>query len=50
MQDTSPVAITQAWQDAANRQDIDRLVALSEPDIEIVGPRGSGHGHQLLRD
>lgn len=50
MQDTRSVAIVQAWQDAANRQDIDRLVALSDPDIEIVGPRGSGQGHQLLRN
>jgi hypothetical protein len=43
-------AIVQAWQDAANRQDIDQLLARSSPDIEIVGPRGSGYGHQLLRD
>jgi hypothetical protein len=43
-------AIAQAWQDAANRQDIDRLVELSDPQIEIVGPRGSGYGLQLLRD
>jgi hypothetical protein len=38
------------WLDAANRQDLDRLLELSDPNIEIVGPRGSGHGHQLLRD
>ena len=43
-------AIVQDWQDAANRQDIDRLVELSDPQIEIVGPRGSGYGLQLLRD
>ena len=46
----SPFAIVQAWQDAANAQDVDRLLELSDPNIEIVGPRGSGHGHQLLRD
>ncbi|TMD61529.1 MAG: nuclear transport factor 2 family protein [Chloroflexi bacterium] len=46
----SPFAIVQAWQDAANSQNIDRLIELSAPTIEIVGPRGSGHGHQLLRD
>jgi hypothetical protein len=38
------------WQDAANRKDADRLVELSAPDIEVVGPRGSGHGSGLLRD
>lgn len=43
-------AIAQAWQDAANRQDIERLVELSDPEIEIVGPRGSGYGVQLLRE
>jgi len=26
------------------------LVELSAPDIEVVGPRGSGHGYQLLRE
>ncbi len=46
----SPFALVQAWQDAANDQNIDRLVELSAPTIEIVGPRGSGYGHQLLRD
>ena len=48
--DNRPFALVQAWQDAANDQDIDRLLELSAPDIEIVGPRGSGYGHQLLRD
>lgn len=38
----------QAWQDAANRGDVGRLLALSDPEIEIVGPRGSGYGRELL--
>ncbi|MHB8599353.1 MAG: nuclear transport factor 2 family protein [Ktedonobacteraceae bacterium] len=46
----SPFALVQAWQDAANSQNIDRLIELSAPTIEIIGPRGSGYGHQLLRD
>ena len=50
MQRDSPLAIVQAWQDAANAQDVDRLLDLSDPDIEVIGPRGSGRGHQLLRD
>ena len=50
MQDASPVAVVRAWQDAASGQDTDRLIELSAPDVEIVGPRGSGRGHQLLRD
>ena len=44
------IAVTQSWQAAANAQDVDSLLALSDPDIEIVGPRGSGFGHQLLRE
>ncbi|MBA3874658.1 MAG: nuclear transport factor 2 family protein [Anaerolineae bacterium] len=46
----SPLAIVQSWQAAASKPDIDRLIELSDPNIEIVGPRGSGFGHQLLRD
>lgn len=46
----SPFALVQAWQDAANSQNIDLLLELSAPTIEVVGPRGSGYGHQLLRD
>lgn len=42
------VAVVQAWQTAANIQDKGQLLALSDPGIEIVGPRGSGYGHQLL--
>jgi hypothetical protein len=47
---TSPFEIAEAWQQAANNQDSERLLALSDPNIEVVGPRGSGFGHQLLRD
>jgi hypothetical protein len=46
----SSFEIAAAWQQAANDQDIERLLAISDPNIEIVGPRGSGYGHQLLRD
>ena len=50
MPHASSVTVVQAWLDAANTQSIDRLIALSDPNIEIIGPRGSGYGHQLLRD
>jgi hypothetical protein len=50
MQNKSAFDLVQAWQDAANSQNIDRLVELSAPNIEVVGPRGSGYGYQLLRD
>ncbi len=50
MQPVDLLAIVQAWQEAANSQNIDRLLELSDPNIEVVGPRGSGFGHQVLRD
>lgn len=50
MQYKTPFAVVQAWQDAVNSQNIDQLLELSAPTIEIVGPRGSSHGHQVLRD
>jgi hypothetical protein len=49
MRGEGPVAVVAAWQDAVNRQDVERLVALSSPDIELGGPRGSGRGSGLLR-
>ena len=48
MQGDNPAATVQAWQNAANTQDKNCLLELSDPNIEIVGPRGSGHGHELL--
>ena len=49
MQPTA-VELVQAWLAAANQQDVAQLLALSAVEIELVGPRGVGHGHQLLRD
>lgn len=39
-----------AWHEALNDGDVDRLVELSHPEIEVGGPRGTGHGVQLLRE
>jgi hypothetical protein len=41
-----PLAVVQTWQEAAHGQDIDGLIELSDANREIVGPRGSGFGHQ----
>jgi hypothetical protein len=38
------------WHAALNRSDIDGLLALSTPDVEVGGPRGAGSGSELLRD
>jgi len=50
LQALTPLRAVLAWQEAANKQDAERLVELSDPNLEIVGPRGSGYGHQLLLD
>jgi len=42
--------IVRAWHEAVNRGDADALVALSDDDIEVGGPRGSARGHATLRD
>ena len=44
------VRLVQAWQEAVNAGDVERLVALSDADVEVGGPRGSGRGAQLLRE
>lgn len=49
MEARTPVEIVSQWIEAANSQDIERLIQLSDPNIEISGPRGSGAGHKLLR-
>jgi ketosteroid isomerase-like protein len=39
-----------AWHEALNSGDVERLLALSHPDVEVGGPRGSTHGAQILRE
>ncbi|HEX5912509.1 MAG TPA: nuclear transport factor 2 family protein [Rubrobacter sp.] len=46
----SEVHVVEAWHAALNEGDVDRLVGLSHPDVEIGGPRGIGRGVQLLRE
>lgn len=47
---TTPIEIVRAWQDAVSAGDLDGALALSASDIEVGAPRGSGRGHQLVRD
>ena len=47
---TKPVETVLAWHAALNEADVERLISLSTVDIEVGGPRGSGHGADLLRD
>jgi SnoaL-like protein len=44
------VHVVQAWHEALNEGDVDRLVGLSHPGVEVGGPCGSGQGVRLLRE
>ena len=46
----SAVETVLEWHAALNAGDVERMVALSTDDVEVGGPRGSGHGAQLLRE
>lgn len=50
MQSTPAVNVVRAWLAAANQQNLAQLLALSATDIELIGPRGGGQGHQLLAE
>ena len=39
----------QAWHDAVNAGDVERAVALCADDVAVRGPKGTGHGHELIR-
>lgn len=38
-----------AWHQAVNAGDIEGAVACCHPEVEVAGPRGTGHGHDLMR-
>lgn len=42
--------VLEAWHEALNGGEVDRLVELSHPEVEVGGPRGTGRGVQLLRE
>ena len=42
--------VVRAWHEAVNCGDADALVASSNDEIEVGGPRGSARGHAILRD
>ena len=46
---STPAGILSQWHDAVNAGDIDQAVALCAHDVAVQGPRGVGHGHDLVR-
>jgi hypothetical protein len=50
MKKHNTLAVVQTWLKALNNRNDEGVIQSSDPDIEIVGPRGSGYGRQLLQD
>ncbi len=46
---STPADILAQWHDAVNAGDIEQVVLLCSEDVAVQGPRGVGHGHDLLR-
>lgn len=46
----SETRVVAAWHAALNEGNIDHLLALTHPDVEIGGPRGTARGADVLRD
>ena len=45
---TGELAVVEAWLDAVERADAAAAMALCAPDLEVVGPRGSVRGREVL--
>jgi hypothetical protein len=44
----SDLEVVRNWQAAVNARDARALLEHSDPNVEIVGPRGSAFGHEVL--
>lgn len=44
------LAVVERWLDGVNAADRATVLELTDPSIEIVGPRGVGRGRELLAD
>jgi hypothetical protein len=45
----SAVETVAAWHTAVNAGDVEGVVACCHPEVEVLGPRGTGRGHDLMR-
>jgi hypothetical protein len=45
---TGQLGVVEAWLDAVDRADATAAMALCAPDLEVVGPRGSVRGREVL--
>lgn len=47
---SSPLDLVVAWHDAVRECDLEAVAALVHSDVEVGGPKGSGHGVDLMTD
>jgi hypothetical protein len=45
----APLDVVTAWLEASNAGQVERVLELSAPDVELIGPRGSQRGREVLR-
>jgi ketosteroid isomerase-like protein len=48
--DAAALHVVVAFHEALNGGEVERLVGLAREDVELVGPRGTGRGVELLRE
>ena len=46
---SDPTRTVHEWLAAVNAGDVEGALALTAPDVTIVGPRGAARGHEVLR-
>jgi len=44
------VTLLRDWHQAVSAKDVDRVLALCTPDVELRGPSGTASGHDQVRD
>jgi len=44
-----PLEVVESWHSAVKAHNVEQLCALSSKDVEVVGARGSGRGHEELK-
>ncbi|MGI8721805.1 MAG: nuclear transport factor 2 family protein [Geodermatophilaceae bacterium] len=47
---SAPLDLIVAWHDVVRDRDLEALAALVHSDVEVGGPKGSGHGSDLIRE
>ncbi|MBA3368620.1 MAG: nuclear transport factor 2 family protein [Geodermatophilaceae bacterium] len=47
---STPLDLIVAWHDAVRDRDLEAVAGLVHSDVEVGGPKGSGHGVDLIRE